>query len=156
MGKLTSASPQQEETTPSKPVTYETMGIDTAKLSDFIVQDYFGNYEIVSGLAQRYGFKYFFFLPPRLLMGNKPLTSEEQEMKHRAEVDAALSKLYRAVYQTIERKSSKYQNFYSMVHIFDRYDSLIWIDAVHVTPIGNQLIAARMLDVIQARSSDEK
>src|SRR5574341_1222410 len=156
MGKLTSASPQQEETTPSNPVTYETMGIDAAKLSDFIVQDYFGNYEIVSGLAQRYGFKYFFFLPPRLLMGNKPLTSEEQEMKHRAEVDAALSKLYRAVDQTIERESSKYQNFYSMVHIFDRYDSLIWIDAAHVTPIGNQLIAARMLDLIQARSSDEK
>ena len=43
-----------------------------------------------------------------------------------------------------------------MVHIFDRYDSLIWIDEAHVTPIGNQLIAERMLDVIQARSSDEK
>jgi hypothetical protein len=60
------------------------------------------------------------------------------------------------VYQNLERKSSKYQNLYSMVHIFDHDDSLIWIDAGHVTPIGNQLIAARMLDVIQARFSDEK
>jgi len=155
LGKLTIANPQQEEATPSKLVTYESMGIDVAKLSDLIAEDYFGNYDIVSGLAQKYGFKYFFFLPPRLLMGNKPLTSEEQEMK-RTEIETALANLYTAVYQTIERESSKYQNFYSMVHIFDRYDSLIWIDSAHVTPIGNQLIAARMLDVIQARSSNEK
>jgi hypothetical protein len=149
-------NPQQKEETPSKLVTYESMGIDVAKLSDLIVQDYFGNYEIVSGLAQKYGFKYYFFLPPRLLMGNKPLTSEEQEMKHRTEIEQAFSKLYTAVYQTIEKESSKYQNFYSMVDIFDRYDSLIWIDSAHVTPSGNHLIAARMLDVIQARSSDKK
>jgi hypothetical protein len=154
MGKVTIANPQQEEPTRSELVTYESMGIDVAKLSDLIVQNYFGNYEIMSGLAQKYGFKYFFFLPPRLLMGNKPLTSEEQEMKHRAESEAAFSKLYATVYQTFERESSKYQNFYSMVHIFDHYDSLLWIDEAHVTPIGNQLIAKRMLDVIQARSSD--
>jgi hypothetical protein len=43
-----------------------------------------------------------------------------------------------------------------MVHTFDHYDSLIWIDAAHITPIGNEVIAERMLDVIQARSSDEK
>ena len=77
-------------------------------------------------------------------------------MKRKAESDAAFYKLFTAVYQTIERESSKYQNLYSMVHIFDHYDSLIWIDAGHVTPIGNQLIAKRMLDIIQARSSDEK
>ena len=65
MGKLTIANPQQEEPTPSKLVTYESMGIDVAKLSDLIVQDYLGNYKIVSALAQKYGFKYFFFLPPR-------------------------------------------------------------------------------------------
>jgi hypothetical protein len=156
MGKLSSANPQQEEPTPRKLVTYESLGIDVAKLSDLIAQHYLGNQEIVSGLAQKYGFKYFFFLPPRIFRGNKPLTPEEQEMKHRVETEAALYTLYTAVYQTIERESSKYQNLYSMVHIFDRYDSLIWIDAAHVTPIGNQLIAERMLDVIQTQSSDEK
>jgi hypothetical protein len=156
MGKLTIANPQQEEPTPRKLVTYESMGIDVAKLSDLIVQHYLGNHEIVNALAQEYGFKYFFFLPPRIFRGNKPLTPEEQEMKHSVETEAAFYKLYTAVYETIERESSKYQNLYSMVHIFDRYDSLIWIDAVHVTPIGNQLIAERMLDIIQTQSSDEK
>ena len=74
MGKLTIANPQQKEPTPSKLVTYESMGIDVAKLSDLIVQDYLGNYKIVSALAQKYGFKYFFFLPPSISLGNKPLT----------------------------------------------------------------------------------
>ncbi len=156
MGKLTIANPQQNEATPSKLVTYESMGIDVAKLSDSIVQDYLGNYKIVSALAQKYGFKYFFFLVPIVSLSNKPLTPEEQEMKHKTESEAAFYKLYTAVYQIIERESSKYQNLYSMVHIFDHFDSLIWIDEAHVTPIGNQVIAKRMLDVIQARSSDEK
>jgi hypothetical protein len=149
IGTLAIANPQQEEPTPSALVTYESMGIDVAELSDSIVQNYLGNYKIVSALARKYGFTYFFFMPPRRSLGNKPLTPEEQEMKHGVEIAAAFSKLSTAVYQTIERRSSKYQNFYSMVHIFDHYDSLIWIDESHVTPIGNQLIAARMLDVIQ-------
>src|SRR5947208_3960397 len=156
IGKLTIANPQQKEPTPNELVTYESMGIDVSKLSDLIMQDYLGNYKIVSALAQKYGFKYFFFAPPIVSLGNKPLTPEEQEMKYRLESDVAIYKLFTAVYQTIERESSKYQNLYSMVHIFDRYDSLIWIDEGHVTPIGNQVIAERMLDVIQARSSAEK
>jgi len=156
IGKLTIANPQQKKPTPGELVNYESMGIDAAKLSDSIVQDYLGNYKIVGALAQKYGFKYFFFLPPLVALGNKPLTPEEQEMKHMMESDVALSKLFTAVYQTIERESSNYQNLYSMVHVFDRYDGLLWIDGGHVTPIGNQLIAKRMLDVIQARSSDEK
>ena len=153
MGKLSSANPQHEEPSPSKLVTYKSMGIDMAELSDSIVQQYLGNDKIVSALAQQYGFKYFFFLPPRLIVGNKPLTAEELDMKRRPE---AYYKLFTVVYPTIERESAKYQNFYSLVHIFDGYDSLIYIDDAHVTPIGNQLIAASMLDVIQAQSSDEK
>ena len=167
MGKLTIANPQQKgpghadfldqvAPAPSAPVTYQSMGIDVAKLSDSIVEDYLGNYEIVSALAQKYGFKYFFFAPPIVSLGNKPLTREEKKMKSRLESNAALDKLVTAVYQRIERESSKHQNLYSMVHVFDRYDGLIWIDEGHVTPIGNQLIAKRMLDIIQARSSDKK
>jgi hypothetical protein len=156
MDKLTIAAPQQEPTE-DQLVTYESMGIDAAKLTDLVVQDYFGNYKIVSALAQQYGFKYFFFLPPRIFGGNKTLTPEEQEMKRETESDPALSKLYTGVYQTVERKSSQYQNFYSLADIFDHYHGLIWIDGAHVTPIGNRLIAARILDVIQGGAiSDEK
>src|SRR5262249_28630190 len=127
-------NPQQKEPTPSELVTYESMGIDVTELSDWIVKNYLENYHIVSALAHQYGFKYFFFLPPIVSLGNKPLTPEEQEMKHRLEIEAAFYKLYASVYHTVEREFSKYQNLYPMTHIFDDYDSLIWIDGEHVTP----------------------
>jgi uncharacterized protein YodC (DUF2158 family) len=152
MGKLTIANPQPHEPPPHKLITYESMGIDAAEFSAWIVQDYLANYKIVSALAHQYGFKYFFFLPPFVSRGNKPLTPEEQEIKHKAESDAALAKLFTAVYQTLEGASAHYPNLYSMAHILDRYDSLMWIDEGHVTPIGNHVIAESMLDVIQARS----
>jgi hypothetical protein len=152
VGKLSSANPQREEPTPRKMLTYESLGVDVAELSAAVVQQYLGSYKIVSGLAEQYGFEYLFFVPPAIFLGDKPLTPEEQEMERR-DIEAAFSKLCTAVYQTIERESSKYQNLYSLVHVFDHYDSLLWIDAVHVTPIGNQLVAARMLDALQAQAS---
>jgi hypothetical protein len=152
VGKLTIANPHAN-TIPSKLITYESMGIDAATLTDLLVQEYFENYKIISALSREYGFKYFFFLPPEITLTNKPLTSEEQEMKRRKESEPALFKLSDAVYQTIEREASKYQNVYSMIHVLDSYDSLMFIDDGHVTPIGNGLIAERMLDVIQPRSS---
>lgn len=157
MGKLTIANPQQKnEPTAGKLVTYESMGVDVATLSDLITRDYFGSYKIVSALAQEYGFKYFFFVPPTIALGNKSLTPEEQKMKYKEERETALHKLSAAVHHIVERESSKYQNLYSMAHIFDQYDSLMWIDDGHATPIGNQVIAERMLAIIQARSSGEK
>lgn len=157
MGKLTIAKPQQEdEPTAGTLVTYESMGIDTATLSDLIARDYFGGYKIVSALAQEYGFQYFFFVPPTITLGNKPLTSEEQDMKRKEESQTAHHKLSTSVYDIVERESSKYQHLYSMVHVFDPYDSLMWIDGGHATPVGNQVIAEKMLAVIQAQSSGQK
>jgi hypothetical protein len=156
MGTLTIAQPHQAEPTPRKLITYESMGIDAVQLSESIVQDYVGHYQMVEALAQEYGFKSFFFLPPTLAMGNKPLTPEEQAMTQKLESEAALYKLVRAVYHTFEREAAKYANFYSLAHIFDHSDALIFIDTGHVTPIGNQVIAQRMLDILQAPSSDAK
>jgi hypothetical protein len=153
MEKLMIPDSKQKGPAPINLVTYENMKIDISELSGRIARDYLGDYKIVSALAQKYGFKYFFFLPPSILLGNKPLTLEEQEMKRNAENARAFKQLYAAVYQTIERESMKYQNVYSMVHVFDDCDSLMWIDAAHVTPIGNQLIAKKMLEIIQERSS---
>jgi lysophospholipase L1-like esterase len=149
LGKFTIATPLQEEPAVTDLITYETMGIDVATLSDLIVRDYLANYELVTALAQQYGFHHFVFLQPLISMGNKPLTTEEQEMKDRLAKDAALDRLYTSVYQTIERESSTHSNLYYLAHIFDRYNSPLWIDEAHVTPVGNQLIAHQMVDVIE-------
>jgi len=104
MDKLTIANPQQKEPTPRKPVTYENMGIDVAKLSDLIVQDYLGNYKIVSALAQKYSFKCFFFIPPMILLGNKPLTPEEPSAALIASLSSA--HLFSSAHRLFKQRSS--------------------------------------------------
>jgi hypothetical protein len=156
VGKLAAAAPQQGERAPRKLVTYESLGVDVAELSDAVARQYLGNDALVGGLARQYGFDYVFFLPPRIFRGGKPLTAEEQEMKLRAEADAAHYKLYTAVYEALERAAAPESHLHSLVHVFDRHEALLWIDAVHVTPVGNQLIAASMLDVLQARAADDQ
>ena len=135
-------------------LTYERMGIDVARLSDSIVRSYFENYKLVDALAQKYGFKYVFFLQPIISQSKKPFTREEQEIKERLQKDEALNKLCTAVYHALNG-SVKHQNLYTLFEIFDGYSSLLWIDEFHVTPAGNNLIAQKMLEVIQARFGHE-
>ena len=131
-------------------VTYESMGIDAAKLSQAIVQRYLGNYKVVDGLSHEYGFTYFFFWPPYISIGEKPLTSEEKQLK--TAVDPALDKLYREVYRDVEPLPAEYENFYYLGKMFDKYEPLVWLDDAHVTPEGNRMIAQKMLNVMAART----
>jgi hypothetical protein len=147
-GKLTVGHPGQGEPAPSKLVTYESRGIEVTSLANSIVRNYIENYKIVKALAQTHGFTYFFFLQPIISRGNKSLTGEEQEIKQRLERDVALNKLLTAVYQTLELGAGEFQNLHPIHDVFDGHSSLVWIDPYHVTPVGNQLIAKRILDLM--------
>jgi len=154
--KLTVANPDQKEFASHQLLTYETMGIDFKELSNSIARSYLSDYQIVDALSEKDGFKYLFFLPPHILLeNNKPLTLEEQKIRRQAESDTAFKKLFTAVYQNIQGDISGYPNVYSVADVFDGYDSPIWIDAAHVTPGGNQLIADRILNIVEARSFDK-
>jgi lysophospholipase L1-like esterase len=133
-------------------VTYKTMGIDTASLSDLVVGRYISNYEIVDALAQKYGFKFVFFWQPVITIGDKSLTAEEQEMKRKME--PALIELYGSVYDRVQQVVKKYENLYYMAKIFDENEPLVWIDYAHVTPEGNRLIAQKMAQLIMDRNHD--
>src|SRR5262249_44382726 len=77
VGKL-SVNQGRKEFTPNQLLTYESMGIDFEKLSNSIAQNFFRDYQMVDALSEKDGFKYFFFLPPSLLLeNNKSLTVEE-------------------------------------------------------------------------------
>jgi hypothetical protein len=131
-------------------LTYKTMGIDTATLSDSVVHTYISNYEIVDALAQKYGFRFLFCWQPVLMIGGKSLTGEEQEMIPESEPD--LIELYKSVYGRVQQVAHKYKNLYYMANIFDEFKSLVWIDYAHVTLDGNRLIAQKMLQAIIERN----
>ena len=130
-------------------LTYETKGVDPTNLSNSLVQAYLSNYNIIGGIAQRYGFKFVFFWPPYIAVGKKPLTPDEVELKDA--VDPALAKLYLLSYRNIERLAPERKNLIYLGPIFDGYERLLWLDEVHVTPEGNELIAQKMLQVLKAR-----
>ncbi len=151
--KLTSRLlPGEPETAPDI-IPYQTMGIDADSLANSIVQVYLGNHEIVSSLAQEYDFKYAFFWQPIISVGEKLLTAEEQDFRDNTPLGWV--SLGDATYRRIEMAAPEYKNLYYIAHIFDEQVSQIWIDRLHVTPIGNQLIAQEMLDTIQRQSSEE-
>ena len=131
-------------------VTYKTMGIDPATLSNSVVQTYINNYKIMDTLAQEYGFELLFFWQPVIAIGHKSLTGEEQEM--RRQMDSALLELYESVYGHVQQIAGNYKNLYYMAEIFDGYEPLVWIDAHHPTPEGNRLIAQKMLQAIIERA----
>ena len=136
---------------PPSLLTYETMGIDRAALTDAVVRTYLDNYNVVDALAHQYGFKYAFFWPAYISAGTKHLTEEEGALKRA--VDPSLAKLYASVYHTMESRIPQHENLHSMTPIFDGHDSLIWIDDSHVTPAGNELIADGMLRAIDRRGT---
>jgi hypothetical protein len=122
-------------------------------LSDGIVETYLGNYTLVSALAEKHHFKFFFFWQPFISVGQKRLTSEEQEIRNESDTDATYTELVRSVYHTIAETAQSHKNLHDLAHVFDGCDGLLWIDSAHVTPPGNELLAVRMLQILEARSS---
>ena len=135
-------------------INYKTMGIDTATLTNAMVETYIGNYEIVNALARKYGFKALFFWQPQIAVGEKPLTSEELEM--RRELDPVVVEFYQSVYHRVQQVAKKYKNLYYIADTFDSAKSQIYIDQVHVTPVGNRLIAERIFREITGRNLLDK
>ena len=135
--------PPEEE---PKLLTYRTMGVDQTALAASIVQTYQENYNLVDGLAQKYGFAFRFFWPPYISTSQKPLVAEEQALADA--VDPALDSLYHSVYRMIEAAAPRYSRLSDLTGIFDDYPGLLWIDEMHVTPLGNQMLASKITSVL--------
>jgi lysophospholipase L1-like esterase len=131
--------------TPLKITTYQTMGIDTKSLADSIAKCYLANYELVGTLAQEFGFDYAFFWQPVIYIGNKPLTKDELEMKGD---EPGMVDLFTLTYPIIEHADFDHKKLYYIADDFKRQTAQIWIDAMHITPVGNQLIAQSILQAL--------
>jgi lysophospholipase L1-like esterase len=136
--------PPEEE---PKLLTYRTMGVEETALAASVVQTYLANYGLVDGLAQKYDFEFRFFWPPYIAAGRKPLVAEEQALSRA--VDPALDSLYQSVHRLIEAAAPRYPRLSDLTGIFDDYSGLLWIDDMHVTPLGNQMLASKIASVLR-------
>jgi hypothetical protein len=115
-----------------------------------MAEKYLVNLRIVKALADEYLFKYFFFLQPNIIVGEKGLTIEEQNIK--TKISPVMVELTKSFYSKIEKESLTRNNLYCLENVFNEETSQIWIDdASHVTPVGNQLIAQSIFETIKDR-----
>ena len=61
-------------------------------------------------------------------------------------VEPSLKKLYVSVYKKMESRLRRVHGFRVLTGVFDDYAPLVWLDDVHVTPHGNEIIAKKMLE----------
>ena len=127
---------------------------DPNLLSDQVAEAYLDNYEIVSSLADKYHFDFYFFWQPHILMGNTRLSSEEQNMitglNWVLNLDPPLVELFQKTYKKIEAETPNYEHLYYLGNIFDPVEESVWIDTWgHITPKGNQIVANELIRVIK-------
>jgi len=136
--------------------TNANIDVDIEPLAAATAEAYLANYKIVDALAQTYGFEYYFFWQPYILIGEKQLTDEEQDMitglSWLLKMEPGLVGLFETTYKNIELQAAERENLYDIASAFDKEETQIWIDTWgHVTPVGNEIVAQTMIDKITSK-----
>lgn len=130
--------------------------IDIDRLSEEIIAAYLEVYRIVASLAALHDFDYAFFWQPHILAGNKQLSPEESDMitglDWVLEMDDELTGLFDATYRRLGAEAVQEERLFDLTNVFDEIPTQLWIDTWgHVTPEGNEIIAAAMVDALQSQ-----
>ena len=134
---------KQDTTVPSTPSeqqldSYASMAAD----------NYLKNVRLLQSLSEQYDFRYFMFWQPLIYANHKPLDPYERKvLEATVNADINLPRLYRKVTNLVF--SAADPHLVNLTDVFDRSADEIFIDSGHTNPIGNGLIAERMLETIR-------
>jgi lysophospholipase L1-like esterase len=113
-------------------------------MAEGVRQIYQETIAMVAALEAVYGYEALFFWQPVSMVGDKPLTANERAII--ARLDPQLVELYRLTYTLMaEEGAINTPDFYNLRGIFDTEAAELWIDLFHITPVGNEQVAAAML-----------
>lgn len=137
-------------------ITYRSMGVDTDSLVEDVVNTYIGNCEIVSALAESYGFRCIFVWQPTIWTGDKPLTDFEERVHEggsgafRWSADPAFRELLINSYELYESSVESLVNYHSFSGLFDQTTEELYTDfcGVHVNAAANEMIADELIRII--------
>jgi lysophospholipase L1-like esterase len=106
-------------------------------LADSIVSTFMANFVALDAIASRYGFRYEVFWQPNALIGQKPLTPEEQAMRGKEKI----TPLVELVYSRMSCLAARYEHLHDLSDVFAGDSALVYLDWNHVNSAGNRVIA---------------
>lgn len=123
---------------------------DVPDLARATVRCYLDNVHLVEALGREYKFEPVFFWEPTLSTGNKKLTTEEEQARAGARKQTpGLEELNQTVYALL--KAEARPPVFPIADALDSTTNTVYFDEAHVTAEGNQLVAQRMFEVLQAQ-----
>jgi hypothetical protein len=143
-----SVTPPAREDTPLERQRVDPVA--QAKLAREVVRQYLANVALVRALSVQYGFAAIFVVPPHLFLAPGPLTPAEEGLKAKATTDdVALAELTRMVMTQLRQawvEAPQLTALMPVVRHTGRPQELPWLDAGHTTPVGNERIAAALVE----------
>jgi hypothetical protein len=107
--------------------------------------NYLKNVRLLHSLAEQHGFRYCVLWHPLIFLGNKPLGPYERNVLEAAKHgDPGLVRVCRMVTDLVF--SAADSHFVDLTDVFDHTPDESFLDHAHTNPIGNRLIAERVLE----------
>jgi len=117
------------------------------------LDNYEANLGFVKALSKAYGFKLYCFWQPSLYYGHKPLVPFELEQVNKSNPQTDYwSPAIIAGYPEAETRSAATGDFVFLGGMFDSVRDPLYLDMVHLDPLGDELVAKNIADYIRNHS----
>jgi hypothetical protein len=117
------------------------------------LDNYEANLSFVKALSKAYGFKLYCFWQPSLYYGHKPLVPFEREKVNASNPQTDYwSPAIIAGYPEAETRSAATGDFVFLGGMFDSVRDPLYLDMVHLDPLGNELVANNIAEYIRNHS----
>jgi hypothetical protein len=116
-------------------------------MADATTRNYLQNMRLVDALATGYGFRYVAYWGPALYAGKKPLSPFERQVLQDA--PPSLPELCRKTYARMF--SEPHERIVDISDVLSQVAGDMYLDATHVNPDGNHMVASRMLEEYRKR-----
>jgi len=130
-------------------------------LGNQAVRIWLANHELVSALANEFGFTFTFVLQPSLWTEGKPLhpsekriLAEEFDSRAMTHIMATRAEMSSIVEERL-RNGSLPPNVYNLANVFDKAEGPLYIDYVHTAGPGNRIVGKALYDVLVGQICQE-
>jgi lysophospholipase L1-like esterase len=127
---------------------------DTESKAVTTLDNYELNLQFATTLGKAYGFRVFCFWQPAFVYGHKPFSSFETAIAGNKAAKNSFNILSK-VYQHAQRRAATDNAFVFLGDIFDSVKDPLYIDKwMHLSPLGNELIARSVAEHVEAGLED--